>query len=346
MDFPGKIICGLSLILALLLFIPLPAWASETEELISVEETEETEYLESLASVPLYFQTDYPDQRFGSGTVATSGCGITSLAMVASYMTSHAYYPDELADYFGGYGENNVQRMEYASDMLQLPWHQAENFHEVMAALEEGNMVILLMNHESIFTESQHFIVLTGLTADGKIMVHDSYAPNYEHWQLKNGFVNGFDEGDLLCGYSGGWIYDVGAMPEEPFIYYEEKPEVESRYPDMELTWEEQQLLAKVIWVEARGECAEGQQAVAEIVLNRLCSDHFPDTLQEVIYGEGQFRSAPFLEDATPWQAQYDAIDDALSGPNVLPEDVVYFATYPVNDNVWGEIGGHIFCYE
>ena len=74
--------------------------------------------------------------------------------------------------------------------------------------------------------------------------------------------------------------------------------------------------------------------------------NHFPDTLQEVIYGEGQFRSAPFLEDATPWQAQYDAIDDALSGPNVLPEDVVYFATYPVNDNVWGEIGGHIFCYE
>lgn len=46
--------------------------------------------------VPLYFQTDYPDTRYGHGTVATSGCGITSLAMVATYLTGHDYYPDEL----------------------------------------------------------------------------------------------------------------------------------------------------------------------------------------------------------------------------------------------------------
>ena len=32
---------------------------------------------------PLYSQLDYPNQRYGNGTVATSGCGITSLAMVA-----------------------------------------------------------------------------------------------------------------------------------------------------------------------------------------------------------------------------------------------------------------------
>ena len=35
----------------------------------------------------------------------------------------------------------------------------------------------------------------------------------------------------------------------------------------------------------------------------------------------------------------------ALSGPNILPMDVMYFATYPENDRVWGTIGGHIFCY-
>ena len=37
-------------------------------------------------------------------------------------------------------------------------------------------------------------------------------------------------------------------MPEEPFIYTEEKPDVEPRYPDVKLTWEEQQLLAKLIF--------------------------------------------------------------------------------------------------
>ena len=52
-----------------------------------------------------------------------------------------------------------------------------------------------------------------------------------------------------------------------------------------------------------------------------------------------------FLDEAEAWQAQYEAIDAALSGPNVLPMNVMYFATYPENDRVWGRIGGHIFCY-
>ena len=134
-------------------------------------------------------------------------------------------------------------------------------------------------------------------------------------------------------------------MPEEPFIYTEEKPDVEPRYPDVKLTWEEQQLLAKLIWLETRGESREGQQAVAEVVLNRLVSGKFGDTLREVIYGERQFRTTPFLNEAEAWQAQYEAIDDALEGPYILPMDVMYFATYPENDQVWGKIGGHIFCY-
>ena len=90
---------------------------------------------------------------------------------------------------------------------------------------------------------------------------------------------------------------------------------------------------------------AEGQQAIAEIIYNRMVSDQFPDTLEGVIFAEGQFRSVSHLEEATPSQAQYDALENALEGPYVLPIEVVHFATYPVNENVWGKIGGHTFCY-
>ena len=294
---------------------------------------------------PLYSQLDYPNQRYGSGTVATSGCGITSLAMVASYLTGHTYYPDELADYFGSYGENNVQRFEYGAQQLKLPIHKADTVRDIFAAMKNGDVCVLLMNHLSLFTDTQHFIVLTGINEEtGKIMVYDSYPPNYEKWDLKRGFVEGFEEKDLMLGYNGGWIFSVRGMPEVPFIYTEEKPEADPRY-GVELTWEEQQLLAKLIWLEARGESQEGQQAVAEVVLNRLVSGRFGDTLEQVIYGEGQFRTTPFLDEAEAWQAQYEAIDAALDGPNILPMDVMYFATYAENDQVWGQIGGHIFCY-
>ena len=295
---------------------------------------------------PLYYQTDYPNNMFGSGTIANNGCSITCLAMVASYLTGHEYLPDELAGYFGGVAENNIERLEKGAEAMQLPWQKMENFDKTMEALREGKIIIALMESDSIFTSSQHFIVLTGYNENGLIKVYDPYEPNYEKWDLKRAFREGFTEGDICCGFSGAWAFDKEAMPEEPFLYYEEDLRGEPRYPDIQLTYEERQLLARVIWVEAQGECEEGQQAVAEVVLNRMASPNFGNTLKGVIYGEGQFRSVPYLEDAEPYQAQYEAIEAAIYGPYVLPENVVHFATYPTNGNIWGQIGGHIFCYE
>ena len=325
---------------------PVVPQATIVRELVSMEVVRwEPNRRGTIDEIPLYYQTDYPNDLYGTGSLANNGCSITCLAMVASYLTDHEFMPDELADYFGGKAENNVERLEYASEAMKLPFEARLNFHETMDGLKEGKVAIVLMNSESIFTNSQHFIVLEGLNEEGKILVKDPYEPNYSHWQLKNAFANGFKEGDILCGFDGGWLYDKSAMPEDPFIYKEDKVEVECRYPGVELTYEEKVLLARMVWVEAQGESAEGQQAVAEVVLNRLVSEDFPNTIKGVIYSEGQFRSTPKLEDAEPSQAQFEAVEQALEGPYVLPIDVMFFATYPVNKNVWGEIGGHIFCY-
>lgn len=118
------------------------------------------------------------------------------------------------------------------------------------------------------------------------------------------------------------------------------------RYSEITMSDEELGELAEIIYHEARGESFEGQQAVAEVVFNRVIADNFPDTVHEVIHQKKQFSTARLLGTAEPLQEQYDAINAALYGPTILPADVVFFSRDGENDKVWGSIGGHVFCYQ
>ena len=112
-----------------------------------------------------------------------------------------------------------------------------------------------------------------------------------------------------------------------------------------EAATEETHLLAKLIYVEARGESEDGQQAIAEVVLNRYTSGLFGKSLSAMIQDEDAFVPRKLLNAAKPTQAQYEAIDRALYGPYVLPKDVLFYGKVRTTDSEWGSIGGHIFCY-
>lgn len=297
-------------------------------------------------SVPLFYMTDYEDVLFRSGTLATSGSSVASLAMVASYLTGHEYRPDEVADYFSDYIGNSIQWLEYASDQLQLPWEKAENFHVAKQALQEGKVVITLLGEKSIFTQSQHYIVLTGINDAGLITVNDPYEPHYSQWNLEEGLVSGFRDVSIITGYHGSWIYDPAAMPAQPFIYEPEPNTDEFRYPGIELTQTDRDLMAKLLCMEGESEPFEAQQAMAEVILNRLAAGNFQSTIENIIFAEGQFASSNRLYLAEPTHIQYEAIDRAYNGPYRVPKDVVFFSAGKVNDNVYEKIGAHWFCYQ
>ena len=297
-------------------------------------------------AVPVFYETDYPDIHYGTGSFADYGSGVTSVAMVATYLTGYEYPPDQLAQWFASYTGNQIQTLEYISDTLQLPWERAENFHIARQALRDGKVVITLMGPDSVFTTGQHFIVLTGINEAGKITVNDPNRNNYDLWNLKKSFAEGFREGDILCGYSAAWIYDPAQVPEEPFRFEDPAPAEGLRYPDMVLSQEDQDLLAKLIWAEAQGEPFEGQQAIAEVVLNRVAADNFPGNVHDVLYAPDQFKAVAQIYAAKPTHVQYEAIRRAMYGPHVVPEDVVFFSTGAVSDNVWGTIGNHTFCHQ
>ncbi|MBQ3192126.1 MAG: C39 family peptidase [Oscillospiraceae bacterium] len=329
-----------------------PAYAAVSPE----EDVVEAEEIPVWQQVPQYFQDDYPDEPYGNSTIAKGGCSVTSLAMVATYLTGHAYLPDELAYYFGGRAENNIRRLELGSEVLRLPYDRAENWRQVMQALRDGKIAVVLMNHTSIFTDTQHFIVLTGLNEEGRIMINDPYKPNYKKWDLKKALVAGFDEGSVLKGYSGGWIYDKEQMPDDPFIYTENVPRFENRgmeqeesdrprYPDViELSPVEQDLLARAVCAEAAGGDGECRQAIAELIFNRMVSSAYPDDLEGVLSDTRQF--AADSKAARPSAADYAAIEKALEGPYLLEQGVVRFSQTPLMAEEYAQIGGFHFCYD
>ncbi len=53
--------------------------------------------------------------------------------------------------------------------------------------------------------------------------------------------------------------------------------------PITELPYSDIEKIEKIVWAEARGESLEGRDAVRGVILNRLASDRFPDTVEEVL---------------------------------------------------------------
>ena len=74
-------------------------------------------------------------------------------------------------------------------------------------------------------------------------------------------------------------------------------------------------LLAKCVYAEARGEPYTGQVAVAAVVLNRVKSASFPNTISGVIYQPYAFTSVNDGQiKLTPNQSAYNAAKDAMNG--------------------------------
>lgn len=137
-------------------------------------------------------------------------------------------------------------------------------------------------------------------------------------------------------------------------LYNEEAEAVEAEEVTYENRWgiqltdEEVDLLAKILWIEARGESEAGKKAVVEVIFNRIISEDFPDTLYDVLSQKNptQFASWKLRNTAEPTEKEYTAIYEVLSGKtSLVKNDTVYFATKKLTRNLDVKIGGHYFCY-
>jgi hypothetical protein len=73
--------------------------------------------------------------------------------------------------------------------------------------------------------------------------------------------------------------------PNDDLIGREISPRPKMR-PSLKLPYEDIEKIERVVWDEARGEGVEGRNAVRGVIFNRLMSDRFPDTVDEVLSGD------------------------------------------------------------
>jgi len=110
-------------------------------------------------------------------------------------------------------------------------------------------------------------------------------------------------------------------------------------------------LLARLVSAEAKGEPYRGQIAVAAVVLNRVKSPQFPNTIPDVIYQPGAFSPVANGEIwKEPVSSAISAVHEALNGTDPSYGAVFFFnPAKTTNAYIWSrpqivKIGNHIFC--
>lgn len=105
------------------------------------------------------------------------------------------------------------------------------------------------------------------------------------------------------------------------------------------------ELLYSLVQAEAGNQDLDGCRLVADVVLNRIESDKFPNDLESVIYAPGQFS---VVRNGALKKAQGNISEKVVQAVNMelanarLNDDILYFNNRPNGSGCW-QYGGHYF---
>ncbi len=149
--------------------------------------------------------------------------------------------------------------------------------------------------------------------------------------------------------------------PEDEIIAYEEVAEVVTEdqpdvfsEPQPQYYESDLMLLAKVIYAEAGSEFLsdEWKMCVGEVVLNRVASPEFPNTIYDVVYQQGQYQGARsgYIASLTPSERCIDIAKRLLNGERIMEPSVVFQANFKQGSGVYkslydSNLGWTYFCY-
>ena len=152
-------------------------------------------FTDGITQVIYFNQLDerYASKPYGTDHIGGYGCGPTAMSIVVSSLTGSIVDPVEMSAwaYENGYWcsksgsyHSLISGAAQAWDLPVTGCTTAEP-QRIVDALSQGKLVVALMG-KGHFTSSGHFMVLRGVTSDGKILVADpaSYTRSEKEWDL------------------------------------------------------------------------------------------------------------------------------------------------------------------
>ncbi len=280
--------------------------ALKTAELEEAKQTEATQYANMLAHIQYMYESDTAATYINAMLSALTGASsFADFLNVSEYVEQLAYYDQQLLKAYQATRED-VEAQEAALEQEKAELDAM--LVELEGDKEYAQYLVSQVKSAISTTSSQIASIENELTAQEEELAQINN--NIEELQEKLA-----QEIALSRAAASGEWRDIS---------------------DVEFTEDDVTLLANLIYCEARGESYEGKLAVGSVVINRVLSASYPNTVSGVIYQSGQFApvtstknsfvEALAADKAATVSGCYEAAREAISGVTNV-STCVYFQT-------------------
>ena len=165
--------------------------------------------------VQLYLQQDYPTTVYGNYKITSHGCGITTMAMLATYMADEELTPPTMCARYGSYCYlSGTDGSLFSVAPAEMGFYLRERTYDWRAAkeaMEEGYLVVCVQN-KGYWTRGGHYLVLEKLVdglegeTEKRVQVRDSNIYNYG--KLPDHKIDAFKWTTIPPAGKCFWIYE------------------------------------------------------------------------------------------------------------------------------------------
>ena len=120
------------------------------------------------------YEGSYENNSYWNGTIHNSGCGPTSVAILASGLTNLNYTPADIAEQMNSkYGKTSYETLKGEMDELGMSSEvvHSPSAETIQENLRNGKVMLVSVNNSTIFTNNSHIMALVDINDSGEVYI-------------------------------------------------------------------------------------------------------------------------------------------------------------------------------